>query len=92
MRLNTLRSLFVRADLEQIVTRTIDVKLSFATFDDLWRAHTPSFNPLTKAVAALTLADRSRLIDAVRASLPAGPDGRVAHSVRAHGIKARISA
>lgn len=91
-RLDTLQSLFERAGFEQIATRTIDVTSSFANFDDLWRTQTPSFNPLTKTVAALPEADRARLIDKVRASLPTGPGGSVAYSARAHAIKARIPA
>jgi len=90
--LDALRSLFERAGLEQIATRTIDVTMSFANFDDLWREMTPSFGPRGKTVADLSAADSARLIDRLRASLQAGPDGSVDYSVRAHAIKARIPA
>jgi hypothetical protein len=62
----------------------------FANFDDLWREQTLNFGPRGKIVAALSKAERARLIDKVRASLPVGPDGSVAYSARAHAIKARI--
>lgn len=88
--LHALQSLFESAGLEQITTKAIDVTSSFANFDDLWRAQTQSFGPRGKIVAALSEADRTRLIDKVRASLPAGPDGSVAYSARAHAIKAHI--
>lgn len=90
--LDALRSLFERAGLEQIATRTIDVTMSFADFDDLWRAQTLNCGPRGKTVAALSEAERARLIDKVRASLPASPDGSVAQSARAHAIKARTPA
>jgi hypothetical protein len=90
--LDALQSLFECAGFEQIATRTIDVTSSFANFDDLWRAQTPSFSPTTKAVAALPQADRGRLIDKVRAGLPSNLDGSVSYSARAHAIKSRIPA
>lgn len=88
--LDALQSLFERAGLEQIANKAIDVTMPFASFDDLWRAQMQSFGPRGKAVAALSDADRARLIDKVRARLPAGPDGSVAYSARAHAIKARV--
>jgi SAM-dependent methyltransferase len=90
--LDGLQSLFECAGLEQIATRTIDVTSSFASFDDLWRAQTPAFNPVTKAAAALPEADRARLIDKVRAALPVNSDGSVAHSATAFAVKASIPA
>ena len=90
--LDNLRLLFERTGFEQIATKTIDVTISFANFDDLWRAQTPNFGPRGKSVANLSGADRARLIDTVRASLPASADGSVAYTVRAHAIKARIPA
>jgi len=44
----------------------------------------------SKIVAALSDADRSRLIDRVRTVLPAHPDGSVSYSARANAIKARV--
>jgi ubiquinone/menaquinone biosynthesis C-methylase UbiE len=90
--LDALRSLFERAGFEQIATKTIDVTMSFANFDDLWREQTLNFGPRGKIVAALSETEHARLIDKVRASLTAGPDGNVAYSARAHAIKARIPA
>ena len=90
--LDALRSLFERAGFEQIATKTIDVTMSFANFDDLWHEQTLNFGPRGKIVAALSETEHARLIDKVRASLTAGPDGNVAYSARAHAIKARIPA
>lgn len=88
--LDALRSLFERAGLHEIATRTIDVALSFASFDELWHVQTLNCGPRAKMLAALSAAERARLIDKVRLSLPADPAGSVLHSARAHAIKAHI--
>jgi SAM-dependent methyltransferase len=88
--LHALTSLFERAGFEQIATKTIDVTIVFPNFEDMWRAQTPNFGPRGKTVTNLSGVERARLIDNVRAAVPASPDGSVAYSVRAHAIKARI--
>ena len=54
--LGALRSLFERADLEEIATRTIDVTVWFPSFEDFWFAQTPSYSPMTRIIATLTAA------------------------------------
>jgi SAM-dependent methyltransferase len=90
--LDSLQSLFGGAGFDEITTKTIDVTMPFANFDELWRAQTLNFGPRGKIVAALSEAERARLIDKVRARLPASADGSVVYSARAHAIKARIPA
>jgi SAM-dependent methyltransferase len=90
--LDALRSLFEHASFDQIATKTIDVTMSFANFDDLWREQTLNCGPSGKTVEDLSKAERARLIDKLRASLPAGAAGSVFYSARAHAIKARIPA
>jgi SAM-dependent methyltransferase len=89
-RLEAINSLFARGGLADIATRTIDVTVAFPDFNDFWRAQTPSFSPITKVIAALSEADRAKLIESVRARLPAGSDGSIAYSARANAIKARV--
>jgi SAM-dependent methyltransferase len=87
--LKALEALFERAEFEQIRTKTIDVKETFSDFDEFWRSQAPSFSPTTKMIAGLPESDRARLIESVRAALPAGPNGSIAYSARANAIKAR---
>lgn len=82
--------LFEQARMKEIVTRTIEVEMRFPSLDDVWQPRAPAFNPITRIVAALSDADRSRLIDRVRTVLPAHPDGSVSYSARANAIKARV--
>jgi hypothetical protein len=87
-RLEALTSLFAQAKLTDIDTRTIDVTVSFADFNEFWQSQTPSYTQRGKMIAALSETDREKVIDWVRARLPADPDGRVTHSARANAIKA----
>jgi hypothetical protein len=64
--------------------------MSFPDFNDCWVSLTPGYSPTGKAVAALSESDREKLIESVRASLPAGPDGSITYSARANAIKARV--
>jgi hypothetical protein len=43
-------------------------------------------------IAALSETDREKVIESVRARLPAGPDGRITYSARANAVKARALA
>jgi SAM-dependent methyltransferase len=88
--LEALSALFTGAGLEDIAVLTIEVTTSFADFDEYWRTQVPPYNPVGKAVASLSAADRDRLIDRVRADLPARPDGRVSYTAHANAIKARV--
>jgi ubiquinone/menaquinone biosynthesis C-methylase UbiE len=89
-RLASLHSLFERAGLAEIVTRTIEVTVSFSDFDDFWLAQTPSYGPTTRLIATMTPPERARLIEAVRAGVPTRPDGRIEYLARANAIKALV--
>jgi len=88
--IGALNSLFEQAGFERIAARTIEVTLPYSDFNDFWQAQTPSYSPTTGIVAAMTKSERVRLMEAVRAGLPVGPDGRIEYSARANAIKARV--
>jgi ubiquinone/menaquinone biosynthesis C-methylase UbiE len=87
--LGALSSLFERGGLQEIATRTIEVKVSFSNFDAFWLAQTPSYSPTTKMIAEMKEGDRARLIEAVRAGVPTSPSGEIEYLARANAIKAR---
>jgi SAM-dependent methyltransferase len=89
-RLDSLTSLFAGGKLADIATRMFDVTMSYPNFDEFWQSQTPSYLPTGKMIAALSEADRAKVLASVRAGLMAGPDGSVTHSARAHAIKARV--
>ena len=89
-RVDALRMLFADAGLKDIETRTIDVCLAYADFEDYWQAQTPAYAPTTKVIAAMKDGERLRLMHAVQSALPAGPNGSIEYCARANAIKARL--
>ena len=87
---DALLRLFQGAALEQIETRTIDVCLAYADFQDFWQAQTPGYAPTTKIIAAMKEGERARLMRAVQSALPSGPNGSIEYCARANAIKARV--
>jgi len=86
-----LRALFLAAGFEQIETRTVDVCLAYADFQDFWQAQTPGYAPTTKIIAAMKDSERMRLMHAVQSAVPTGPNGSIEYCARANAIKARVS-
>jgi ubiquinone/menaquinone biosynthesis C-methylase UbiE len=84
--------LFRRAGFEAIAAKSFDVTVPHLNFDDFWQAQTPSYSPTTKIIGAMSSSDRERLMDAVRATLPIGPDGRIEYSARANAIRGYLPA
>jgi ubiquinone/menaquinone biosynthesis C-methylase UbiE len=87
-RLDALWGLFRDAALEEIETRTIDVCLVYADFQDFWQAQTPGYAPTTSIIAAMKESERARLMRAVQSALPCGPNGSIEYCARANAIKA----
>ena len=90
--LRALKSLFEATGLGAIETRTIDVCLTYQSFEDFWQAQTPAYAPTAKTIAAMKASDRVNLMRAVERSLPCGPCGTIEYCARANAIKARVPA
>ena len=89
-RLAAVSLLFSGAGLKDIVTRTIEVTMTFPNFADFWQTQTPAYSPTGKAMAALSESERATLANSVRESLPPSADGSVAFTARANAIKACV--
>jgi SAM-dependent methyltransferase len=87
--IEALRALFTNVGLEATATHSIEVTLTFASFEDYWRSQTPAFAPQGTIVASLPDADRRRLKETVQAALPANNDGGITYAARANAVKAR---
>jgi len=87
-----LQSLFLRARMQSIQSRTIDVMLAYSDFEDFWSAQTPGYSPTTKIINAMTEGERRRLKRAVQAALPFGPNGKIEYAARANAIRAKVPA
>ena len=81
-----LADLFEKAGLKGLNTNSIEVAVSFRDFDDFWRSQTPHYAPTTRVIAAMSLRDRLRLMEAVRDYLQPMCDG-VGYSAWATVVK-----
>ena len=78
--------------LRDIDITLIEVARSYQSFDEFWQVQTMTLHPVGKTVAKMSDAEKSRLRDTVRESVPPGPDGRITYSARAIAYKARTPA
>lgn len=89
--IKALEALFEGAGFDDIAVKSIEVTMEFSNFDDYWRTQTPAFLSLSKIIAKMSKNERIKMIEFVRSTLPTGPNGSIAYSVRANAIKARMS-
>lgn len=79
------------AGYDDIAVTEIEVSQSFRDFDEYWDVQTLSFSPSGKSVARLDDAQRARLRDVLRETLPIASDGSISYSATALAGKARRS-
>jgi ubiquinone/menaquinone biosynthesis C-methylase UbiE len=84
-----LHALFTDAGLEATVEQSIEVALTFVSFEDYWRSQTAAFTPQGKIVATLPDSDRLRLKKLVQMTLPTASGGGISYSAGANAVKAR---
>lgn len=87
-----LHALFTDAGLEAAAERSIEVTLTFASFEDYWRSQTAAFTPQGKIVAGLPEGDRLRLKEIVQGTLPTASGGGISYAASANAVKARCPA
>lgn len=84
-----MRATLDAAGFDAIDVTEIEVSQSFRDFDEYWEVQTLSFSPPGKSVARLDDAQRARLRDHLRATLPIAADGSIAYSATALAGRAR---
>jgi len=80
---------FQSAGFDDVETRTIEIEVSYADFDDYWTSQTALPNPAVQTLRKMPEADVARLKDDLRQRL-VGQDGRVKYGARANAVKGRI--
>jgi SAM-dependent methyltransferase len=90
--LPALEAFWRTAGFVQIETRTIDILVEFADFDEFWDSMTVPVGPAGMAIARLSPDTRERLRSALRERTPIAADGRVVYEARANAIKGRKQA
>jgi ubiquinone/menaquinone biosynthesis C-methylase UbiE len=89
-RLDNLMNFFEAAGLDQVATRTIEVEVSYADFDDYWGAETGLPNYIVQHVRKMTGPDVERLKTYLRQHLPTDRSGRIAYKAKANAVKGRV--
>ncbi|HEX5688665.1 MAG TPA: hypothetical protein VFX76_01610, partial [Roseiflexaceae bacterium] len=80
---------FQSAGFDDVETRTIEIEVSYADFDDYWTSQTALPNPAVQTLRKLPEADVALVKDDLRQRL-VGQDGRVKYGARANAVKGRI--
>lgn len=88
-RIEALREMWANAGLERIETRTIEVRRTFASFEELWTV-TLAGTGLGQTIAAMAPADVETVKARVRAKLPADAEGRVSYGATANAVKGHV--
>lgn len=84
-----MRAALAAAGYDDIAVTEIEVSQSFRGCDEYWDVQTLSFSPSGKSVAKLDEAQRARLRDVLRETLPIASDGSITYSATALAGKAR---
>lgn len=90
-RLEVLQSLWQGAGLQDVQTRQIEVRRSYADFDDWWSTILCGPN-LGARLSSMPAGERTLLQERLRTALPADATGRITYSARANAIKGRVAA
>ena len=77
------------AGYRDIAVTQIEASQSFKDFDEFWEINTLSFHPVGKSVAQLSDAQRAKLRDHMRSTLPTAADGSITYPARCVAFKAR---
>jgi ubiquinone/menaquinone biosynthesis C-methylase UbiE len=87
--LQALQDLWTGAGLEDVATREITVRRSFADFAELWSVNlkSPSIGP---TVAGLDAKTTDALQQRLRSRLPAEADGSITYGARANAVKGHV--
>jgi SAM-dependent methyltransferase len=87
--LDGLQATLKAARFDAIEVTRIEATQSSCDFEEYWRIQTLEISPAGKSVAKLSDAQRARLRDVLRASLPIAQDGSIGYPARAVAFKAR---
>jgi ubiquinone/menaquinone biosynthesis C-methylase UbiE len=89
-RIEEMQSLLERAGLDHVATRTIEIEVSYANFEEYWSAQTGLANPIVQAIRKMSKQDISALQTNLREHLPTNSNGGIAYPARANPVKGRV--
>ena len=89
-RMEVMRALWTDAGLEAVESREIEVRRTFADFDDLWSS-SMGISQVEDAVTTLAVGDVQLLKARLRARLPVDARGRITYAARVNAINGRVA-
>ena len=85
-----LQLLIESVGLVAVVTRPIDIQITYTDFDDYWNSNTGSGSPVATALRSLSEDKQQRIKDLVRANLPMDKRGAVSFSARVNAVRGTV--
>ncbi len=85
-----LKNLFDSAGLTHVVTRPIEIAVTFPNFDDYWSSNTGFATPVASIVKGLTEEKRQRLMQSVKVRLPTDGDGKIRYTAQVNAVRGRV--
>jgi SAM-dependent methyltransferase len=86
-RLDDLRGLFAAAGLGSIETRTIEIEVSYANFEEYWSTESRLDSFVVQKIRTMSGGQMDALKTHLRRHLPIARDGHIAYLARANAIK-----
>ncbi|MGA9597580.1 MAG: class I SAM-dependent methyltransferase [Acidimicrobiia bacterium] len=83
-------ALFTQSGLTEVASGSVQIETIFTGFDDYWAPFLTGQGPAPTYVSTLDEHSRSRLENALRTSLPAGPNGEIELTARAWTVVATV--
>jgi SAM-dependent methyltransferase len=88
--LEGLRASAEAAGFSDVAVMRIEAVRSFVNFDEYWEVQTLTVAPIGKMIAGFDAAQRERLREIMRVTLPIAADGSIGYPARAVAFKARV--
>lgn len=82
-----LRALWISASLRDVEVKAIEIPMVFENFDDYWQPFLGGQGPAPAYAMSLGSGERDTIRELLRSRLPSNPDGSIALTARAWGVR-----
>ncbi|MCA0274240.1 MAG: methyltransferase domain-containing protein [Proteobacteria bacterium] len=87
--LDALGALWRGAGVTEVTVETFPLTVTFDSFDDFWQSNVRPVGPLAAVLGHLSGAERDKLREHLKDSLPSDHEGRIAYGALANAVKGR---
>jgi ubiquinone/menaquinone biosynthesis C-methylase UbiE len=88
--IENLERFFKGASLDDVATRTIEIELSYPSFDEYWSSQTALPNTVVQHIVKMSPPQVEKVKDHLRKTLPTDRNGRIAYMARANAVKGKV--